>query len=312
MPLKKLKQILKGYFVHLILCKKILMNVKSPTLIYFVFFLLISSSFIGQKPAYTIFNKNGKKVKYKSFSKKLCKSDIILFGEYHDNPISHWLELELAKDINKNSKLILGAEMFEADNQDILNQYLNQEIDFISFDTLARLWPNYQTDYSPLVELAKNNELPMIATNIPRKYARMVFRNGGFSALNDVSDAEKLFIAPLPIEFDIELSQYKNMSEMMGDHGSDDIVKAQAIKDATMAYFILKNYKPESTFLHVNGAYHSDFFQGILWYLKRANSLLNYKTITTVYQENGKKLSKDNLNRADFIICVDPDMTKTY
>ena len=288
------------------------MILKLSTLIYFAPLLLITSSFVGQKSAYTIFNKNGKKVKYKSFSKKLCKSDIILFGEYHDNPISHWLELELAKDLHEKSNLIIGAEMFEADNQELFNQYLNGELSFSSFDTLARLWPNYQTDYSPLVELAKSKNLPLIATNIPRRYAKMVFRNGGFSALDDVSDAEKSFIAPLPIEFDIELSQYKNMLEMMGDHGSDDIVKAQAIKDATMAYFILKNYKSESTFLHVNGAYHSDFFQGILWYLKKANSSLNYKTISTVYQENGKKLSKDNLNRADFIICVDPDMTKTY
>ena len=288
------------------------MNLKLSTLIYFVSLLLITGNFIGQKSAYTIFNKNGKKVKYKSFSKKLCKSDVILFGEYHDNPISHWLELELAKDLLEKSNLIIGAEMFEADNQEVFDQYLNGEISFTSLDTLARLWPNYQTDYSPLVELAKNKDLPIVATNIPRKYAKMVFRNGGFAALNDVSSAEKLFIAPLPIEFDIELSQYKNMLEMMGDHGSDDIVKAQAIKDATMAYFILKNYKPESTFLHVNGAYHSDFFQGILWYLKKANSSLNYKTVSTVYQENGKKLNKDNLDRADFIICVDPDMTKTY
>ena len=288
------------------------MNLKLSTLIYFVSLLLITSSFIGQKSAYTIFNKNGKKVKYKSFSKKLSKSDVILFGEYHDNPISHWLELELAKDLHEKSNLIIGAEMFEADNQEVFDQYLNGEINFTSFDTLARLWPNYQTDYSPLLELAKSKNLPLIATNIPRRYAKMVFRNGGFSALDDISDAEKLFIAPLPIEFDIELSQYKNMLEMMGDHGSDDIVKAQAIKDATMAYFILKNYKSESTFLHVNGAYHSDFFQGILWYLKKANSSLNYKTISTVYQENGKKLNKDNLDRADFIICVDPDMTKTY
>ena len=288
------------------------MNLKLSTLIYFVSLLLITSSFVGQKSAYTIFNKNGKKVKYKSFSKKLSKSDVILFGEYHDNPISHWLELELAKDLHEKSNLIIGAEMFEADNQEVFDQYLNGEINFTSFDTLARLWLNYQTDYSPLLELAKSKNLPLIATNIPRRYAKMVFRNGGFSALDDISDAEKLFIAPLPIEFDIELSQYKNMLEMMGDHGSDDIVKAQAIKDATMAYFILKNYKSESTFLHVNGAYHSDFFQGILWYLKKANSSLNYKTISTVYQENGKKLNKDNLDRADFIICVDPDMTKTY
>jgi uncharacterized iron-regulated protein len=291
---------------------KIIMNLKLSTLIYFACVFFVTNSFVGQKSAYTIFNKNGKKVKYKSFSKKLCKSDVVLFGEYHDNPISHWLELELAKDLHERSNLIIGAEMFEADNQEVINQYLNGEINFTSFDTLARLWPNYQTDYSPLLELAKSKNLPLIATNIPRRYAKMVFRNGGFSALDDVSDAEKLFMAPLPIEFDIELSQYKNMLEMMGDHGSDDIVKAQAIKDATMAYFILNNYKSESTLLHVNGAYHSDFFQGILWYLKRANSSLNYKTITTVYQENGKKLNKNNLNRADFIICVDPDMTKTY
>ena len=34
---------------------------------------------------------------------------------------------------------------------------------------------------------------------------------------------------------------YKNILFMMGDHGSLDLVKAQAIKDATMAYFILRN-----------------------------------------------------------------------
>jgi uncharacterized iron-regulated protein len=288
------------------------MNLKFVVTSTFILSLFLSSRSISQKSAYSIFNKNGKKVKYKNFSRNLIKSDVILFGEFHDNPISHWLELELAKDLQANASLIIGAEMFESDNQELFNQYVSGEISFKYLDSLARLWPNYQTDYFPLVELAKENELPIIATNIPRKYARMVFRNGGFSALENISDDEKLLIATLPVEFDIELSQYKNMLEMMGDHGSDDIVKAQAIKDATMAHFILKNYQPQSIFLHLNGAYHSDFFQGILWYLKRINSSLNYKTISTVYQENVKKLDKINLKRADFIICVDKDMTKTY
>ncbi|MEM9824671.1 MAG: ChaN family lipoprotein, partial [Bacteroidota bacterium] len=106
--------------------------------------------------------------------------------------------------------------------------------------------------------------------------------------------------------------QYKNILTMMGDHGSPELVKAQAIKDATMAHFILKNFQPGNTFLHFNGAYHSDFFEGILWYLKQEESALNYLTITTVSQKDIHRLNQENKGRADFIICVDEDMTTTY
>ena len=154
--------------------------------------------------------------------------------------------------------------------------------------------------------------MPVVATNIPRKYASRVFKNGGFQALDNLSDLEKKFIAPLPIDFDIELSQYKNMLDMMGDHASPDIVKAQAIKDATMAHFILQNYSEGDKFLHINGSYHSDFHQGILWYLMNVNNTLKYMTISSVYQENVQKLSKVNMKRANFIICVDSDITRTF
>jgi hypothetical protein len=98
----------------------------------------------------------------------------------------------------------------------------------------------------------------------------------------------------------------------MGDHGTPELVKAQAIKDATMAHFILMNYKEGTLFLHYNGAYHSDQYEGILWYLKKENDRLNYGTISTVSQDNVNKLLKENHNKADFIICVDNHMTKTY
>ena len=278
-----------------------------------VFLLTLQSNLYSQnKTAYKIFNAKGKSVSYKKLIKSLSTADIVLFGEYHDNPIVHWLQFEVTKDLDENSKLILGAEMLERDNQIYLDKYLNEEIGFAAFDSLSRLWPNYYTDYSPLVDYAKRNNIPFIATNIPRRYARMVFRNGGFSALDSLTETEKSYMTPLPIKFDIELSQYKNMLNMMGDHGSDDIVKAQAIKDATMAYFILESYKNDHTFIHFNGAYHSDFYEGILWYLKQKNNDLVYKTISTVNQEKVKKLNKDNLQRADFIICVDNDMTKTH
>ena len=277
-----------------------------------VLFLSLNSIIAQNKVAYRIFDDKGKKVNYKAFKKQMLKADVVLFGEFHDNPISHWLELELAKDLNLNGDLIIGAEMLEADNQQLVDNYLSNKINFKFLDSAARLWPNFDTDYYPIVEYAKTNGLSVIATNIPRKYASMVFKDGGFDALNSLEDFEKKFVAPLPVKFDIELSQYKNMLNMMGDHGSLDIVKAQAIKDATMAHFILKNYDISKKFLHINGAYHSDFHQGILWYLRQIDNTLDYKTISTCYQVNVRKLDEVNLKRADFIICVDKDITRTY
>ncbi len=261
------------------------------------------------KPAYILYNNKGKKVKYKKMLQTLEQADIILFGEYHNDPIAHWLQLEVAQDLNQVTKLMLGAEMFEADNQKPLDAFLKGEIDRATLDTLARLWPNYDTDYAPLVNFAKANQLPFIATNIPRRYASKLFREG-MDALNDLTDEEKSWMTPLPFEFDVNVPSYKAMLDMAD--GNEDFPRAQAIKDATMSHFILKYYQNGSTFLHFNGAYHSDNYEGILWYLKRKKTNLIYHTITTVLQNDIKKLEKENLGKADFIICVPNNMTRTY
>ena len=243
--------------------------------------------------------------------KQLTKADVVLFGELHNNPISHWLQLELTQSLAMSNNLILGAEMLEADNQEALNAYLADSIDQKGLDTAARLWPNYKTDYAPLVDYAKEKGIPFVATNIPRRYANMVYKQG-FGILDSLSEQEKLWMAPLPMKFDSELPTYQKILQMMGDHGSPKLVMAQATKDATMAHFILANYKQEHLFIHYNGAYHSDEHEGIVWYLNQERSDLSYKTITTVSQANIKKLLAENKGKADFIICVDEDMTTTY
>lgn len=261
--------------------------------------------------AYIIYNAKGKKVSYKKMLKQLAKPDIIFFGEQHNNPISHWLQYEVTVALHQNRDLVLGAEMIEADNQDELRSYLKGEIDKKALDTLARLWKNYPTDYAPLVNFAKDNQLDFVGTNIPRRYANLVYRQG-FEALEDLGPEEKSWIAPLPIEFDPNLPRYVNILSTMGDHGTPNLVKAQASKDATMAYFIDKFHPEGKLFMHYNGAYHSDYYEGILWYLKKLNPQLKVLTISTVEQENITQLSKDHLGKADFIICVDSHMTKTY
>lgn len=241
----------------------------------------------------------------------LAKKDIVLFGEFHNNPIAHWLELSLAKDLSEKRAITFGAEMFEADNQLALNDYLSGKINAKGLDSLARLWSNYKTDYAPIVNFAKEKKVAFIATNIPRRYASLVSKKG-FESLDTLSALEKTWMMPLPIDYDSTLPGYVKMLSMMGGHGSPNMPKAQATKDATMAYFILQNYKPGSLFLHFNGAFHSDNYDGINWYLKRKKPELYYGTISTVSQKNIKTLLAGNKGKADFIICVDEDMTNTY
>ena len=64
--------------------------------------------------------------------------------------------------------------------------------------------------------------------------------------------------------------------------------------------------------LHFNGAYHTDFNQGIIWYIQQAVPSLDTVSISTVTQKSINQLEKEHMNKAPFIICIAEDMTRTY
>ncbi|MDX1447302.1 ChaN family lipoprotein, partial [Lishizhenia sp.] len=202
-------------------------------------------------------------------------------------------------------------EMFERDNEKEIQNYLNDSINKKAFDTLVRFWPNYATDYAPLLEYCKADSIPFHATNIPRRFANNVYKND-FSALDSLSNEEKTWVAPMPITFYDTLPQYQAILEMMGAHGSVNLVKAQAMKDATMAYFILEILKSSDQVLHYNGTFHSNFHEGIYWYLKHYRPETSIQTIATVEQEDIEHLSEEHFGKADFIIVVDSDFPTSY
>ncbi len=281
---------------------------------FLLFSLMLSFGFSNDKPAYVIYDKKGGKADYSKMLEKGKKSDVVLFGELHDNPIAHWLELEFTKDMYEKSRgnIILGAEMFETDNQLLLNEYLSGTIRQKNFEDEVRLWPNYKTDYKPLLEFAKEKNTGFVATNIPRRYASMVFHQG-LNSLDNLSDDAKKFLPPLPIEVDLELPGYKALLDMSADgHGGVNFPHAQAVKDACMGFFIAENLLEKGHFIHYNGAYHSDNFEGISWYIHKEKPKTKIMTISVVTQKDISKLSEDNEGKADFIICVPESMTRTY
>ncbi|MCK4746314.1 MAG: ChaN family lipoprotein [Bacteroidales bacterium] len=277
---------------------------------------LIFLSFSTDKPAYRIYNAKGKDVPYSKMLKTLNEADIILFGEHHDNPISHWLQRELTGDLyaSRQDDLVLGAEMFESGNQLLIDEYFGGLITEAKFEDEVRLWNNYKTDYKPLLKFALDHEIPFIGTNVPRRYANLVYREG-FVGLDSLSSEAKNFLPPLPVKYDPELPGYKKLLEI-GHMGAgmvnENFPMAQAIKDATMGYFILLNWSPGKQFLHFNGSGHSDNYEGIVWYLRQDQPDLKIMTITTVLQESPEELMEASAGRADFTIVVPERMTRTY
>lgn len=279
--------------------------------------VLFASNVLVAQDAFKLYSKNGKEVSFEKMVKDLSKTDVVLFGELHNNAICHWLQLRVTEAVfERNGKLTLGAEMFEADNQLLIDEYFAGSIRSKDFEKEMRLWDNYKTDYKPLLEFANKNKLNFVATNIPRRYASIVSRKG-FEGIGSLTDASKVFIAPLPISYDTANPSVQKMLNMDFGHGKGGdqavgMAQAQSIKDATMAYFIVKNMEKKTTFIHYQGDFHSSNYGGIYWYLKSADSGMDIKTISTVEAKGELIFEEEYSELGDFILVIPSDMTKTY
>ena len=273
--------------------------------------LNLSKGFSQHKVTYQVFQKNGKKSNYGKMIRNLDDARVVLFGEIHNSPIAHWLEIEMIKSLQENTNLVVGAEMFDRSQQTAINKFLDSLVSISQLDSMENLWPNFQTDYAPILAYLQKHSIPLVATNIPRQYSRMVYLNG-FQSLDTLTSASKSLIAPLPIDFDPELPGYKNIGRMAHGHQTENLAKAQAIKDATMAHFIIENLPDDGLFFHINGMYHSNNFEGIYWYLKNKQPDLKIVTISTVWQQELGDLQAQNQGLADYIIAIDEDVTRSY
>jgi len=281
-----------------------------------IFFAILFFGFAedeSDKPAYLLYNKDGDVIEYNALLEQALASDLIFFGEQHNNAIAHWLQLELSRDLaeDQSSNLLIGMEMFEADQQVLIDEYFSGLISQRSFESEARLWNNYQTDYKPIVEFARENSLKLVATNIPRRYASSVYMQG-LEVLESLDNRAKYWIAPLPIEVDLELPSYKNISAAAHGHGGDNLIYAQAVKDATMAHFILLNMGINDRMLHLNGSYHSNDWEGIVWYITEAVKGYHIMTINTITREDIHAIDPGDLQSADITLVVPSRMTTTY
>lgn len=265
--------------------------------------------------AYRIYDAKGKTTDFATMIKTAGESDVVFFGEIHNCAMSHWMELKVLEALaDKHKSTKVGMEMLEADNQLIIDEYAKGIISSDRFEDECRLWPNYSTDYEPLVYYAKSHHLPLIATNVPRRYASAVKENG-LACLDSLSAEAKCYLPPLPIKY-VENENAQSGFALMGIIGKganpEQMAQAQAIKDATMGWFIAKNLKRGEHLIHFNGTFHSDANGGIIPYLQQYRPGTTVCNIRAVRQEDVSKLEDDYAGLADFYICIPEDMQMSY
>lgn len=276
---------------------------------------MLTTFLMAQSGTFKLYTARGKPTTYKVLLSRASKADVIFFGELHDSEAAHALQRQLLEDLIKAraGKVFLGMEMLERDQQEVLLAYQQRKITSVEdIPEKTRVWPNFLSDYAPLLEIARRHGVAIYATNVPRDIARAVSKEG-LGALEDLPASHRAWMAPLPLLRLDSLPSYQAMNDMATQHGlnPEHFRLAQMLKDATMAYTIIQAYQPGYTFLHINGSYHSDFFEGIVAYLraywgKKVAKQKKILVISTIALPPDQRYTPESRKRSDFILAVPP------
>ena len=221
---------------------------------------------------------------FETLAGEAARADVVFLGEQHDDRATHEMELALLEAVaRRRGNVVLTLEMFERDVQPILDQYLAGTITEDVFLRASRPWPNYATDYRPLVEFARAHGWRVIAANIPRRMASAVATTG-LAVVSQWADSTRGWAAA---EFQCPEDDYfRRFGTAMGDHpmgaGPPPSVaelrarmvrfyQAQCVKDETMAESIARAHGDGRAPLVIqfNGDFHSDFGEGTVARVKR-------------------------------------------
>jgi uncharacterized iron-regulated protein len=295
--------------------------------------MLPGSLVMGQTmdtPEYPVIS-GGKLLSFAEMVTALGHADVVFVGENHDDKHAHALELAILKAMYaQNPHLALSLEMFERDVQEVVNEYLSGYITESAFLQASRPWPNYKTDYRPLVEFCRENHLSVVAANAPRRYVNIVSRKGQ-KALLELPKTARGYLPPLPYSMELPSEYQKQLTEIFGTaHNTDakgttpapksgtampaampdsaNMIQAQALWDTSMADSVLRFLKQHHgvRVLQVNGGMHSDSGYGIVDRLRKAAPHLKILVVTVKPDADYPKPSVEKYgNLADFV-CITP------
>ncbi|MBT0016665.1 ChaN family lipoprotein [Vibrio alginolyticus] len=210
---------------------------------------------------YQLYTPSGEHIALSKLPIELQQADVILIGEWHTHAGVHRFQTDMLKQLTSYDRsLALSMEQFTRDKQPVVDAYLRGEIGEQYLMKQANAWPNYESDYRPLVEFAKQKNLPVIAANAPKSIVRCIGRQG-LDYINKLDDDERMFIAQA---INTGSSPYKEKFMASMHHGKPEQTEkqfaAQVTWDETMAESIVSylDDNPGAQVVHVAGKFHTE------------------------------------------------------
>ncbi|RTZ15772.1 hypothetical protein EJ063_11910 [Vibrio aquaticus] len=237
-----------------------------------------------------------------SLPKSLLEADVILVGEWHTHSGIHRFQTDLLDALSDQRPVALSMEQFTRDKQTVVDHYLAGKIGEQFLIKSGNAWPNYESDYRPLVELAKQKQLDVIAANAPKPIVRCIGREG-IEYLEVLPPHKRDYVAA---DINTADSPYKEKFMASMHHGSPEQTQnqyaAQVTWDETMAESIT-NYLTEHSgtqVLHIAGKFHTEQGLGTKASILKRNPSLNVVVITPYSNP------EDNNPNSDFVLNVLP------
>lgn len=263
--------------------------------------------------------KAGRDITFAAMVTEAAKADMVFFGEQHDDPVTHAAEMAVLAALgNARNKVVLSLEMFERDVQTTLDNYLAGRIPEKDFLANSRPWDRYATDYRPMVEHARLNGWPVVASNIPRRLASAVAR-ASLAHFDTIAAADRPFIAadnqcPHDAYYQKFAGVMGGASQHTGTPGDTAAARAtlnryyqaQCVKDEAMGESIVRAMDRSGAgtiLLHVNGAFHSDNRLGTVNSAVRRKPSANVVVLTAVPVADPRTANPtEHREKADYVI----------
>ncbi|WP_368163684.1 ChaN family lipoprotein [Aeromonas sp. R6-2] len=238
-------------------------------------------------------------------TERLQGADIILVGELHSHPAVHLFQARLLAQLSLSPRaLTLSMEQFSRADQAVVDAYLAGRIGESALMRAGHAWPNYQSDYRPLVEFAKARQMPVIAANAPKGLVSCIGEQGPAWLNTLPANHRRLVAAHLTLGED----GYRQRFMASLHHGDNDSnarrFAAQTAWDDTMAESMVTYLAahPGRRIMHIAGNFHVEGGWGLASRIAARNPALKVALVIPVSEPQ----SGANGRQADLELHIAP------
>ncbi len=286
---------------------------------------------------------------------RVAVTDVTIIGELHDDAVGHAFQRAVVEDaVAREPNLALSMEMLDRSEQSIVDDYVADLIDREKFyeltastrwrkvakeylageinkskfkERILRIgWPDWETNYQPIIDAAKDGGGRIVAANAPwLRYSKLITEDG-YEKLETLTDEQRRLIETPEVpdsgtyrerfwEVMVDRAEGEEPEKPESDDDdpdaahmelSDEVVRrsfhSQMMYDATMAGSIAEALESgASKVIHLVGQFHSDFEGGTVLELRRRFPGARILLIS-MQKESVATLREEDTDRADIVV----------